>query len=68
MVMASIPGDYTPSWYPTSTADEWVIAFNRQQFLNYDYIWFLFKNISPYFWCSTGIGLCVGLSIAGAAW
>jgi hypothetical protein len=68
IVMASIPGDYTPSWYPKSTADEWVIAFNRQQFLNYDYIWFLFKNISPYFWCSTGIALCVGLSIAGAAW
>jgi V-type H+-transporting ATPase proteolipid subunit len=66
--MSSIPGDYTPSWYPSSTDDEWVIAFNRQQFLNYDYIWFLFKNISPYFWCTAGIGLCVGLSIAGAAW
>lgn len=66
--MSTIPGNYTPSWYPTSSADEWVIAFNRQQFINWDYIWFLFKNISPYYWSSVGIGMCVGLSIGGAAW
>ncbi|KAK9830513.1 hypothetical protein WJX72_012156 [[Myrmecia] bisecta] len=36
--------------------------------INWDYLFFLFKNISPYFWAATGIYLCVGLSVLGAAW
>lgn len=67
--MSSLSADgYTPSWYPKTVKDEWILAFNDRQFIHWNYIWFLFKNISPYFWSSVGIALCVGLSIGGAAW
>ncbi len=36
--------------------------------IDWKYLGFLFTNISPYFWSSIGIALCVGLSILGAAW
>lgn len=43
-------------------------ALSRGQLINWDYLGFLFKQISPYFFASLGISLAVGLSIAGAAW
>ena len=36
--------------------------------IDWAYLGFLFKQISPYFFACLGISLAVGLSIAGAAW
>jgi hypothetical protein len=39
-----------------------------ERFIDWPHLWLLFRNISPYFWAVTGIALCVGTSILGAAW
>lgn len=38
------------------------------RFIDWPYLWLLFRNISPYFWAVVGIAICVGTSILGAAW
>jgi hypothetical protein len=41
---------------------------SSDRFIDWPYLWLLFRNISPYFWAVTGVALCVGTSILGAAW
>lgn len=38
------------------------------KFIDYDWLWLLFRHISPYFWAAMGIALSCGMSILGAAW
>lgn len=39
-----------------------------QYFIDWPYLWYLFRNISPYFWAQLGSALCVTMSILGASW
>lgn len=45
-----------------------IIRHATDRFIDWPYLWLLFKNISPYFWAVIGVALCVGTSILGAAW
>ncbi len=38
------------------------------KFIDYFWLWFLFRNMSPYFWAALGVVMAVGMSILGASW
>jgi hypothetical protein len=44
------------------------VCRSPDRFIDYDWLWFLFRHISPYFWAALGVALAVGMSILGAAW
>jgi V-type H+-transporting ATPase 21kDa proteolipid subunit len=39
-----------------------------EKFIDYEWLWTLFQNISPYFWAAMGVVIAVAMSILGAAW
>eukprot|EP00210_Caulerpa_lentillifera_P002776 g2652.t1 len=41
---------------------------DEDKFIDWEYAGMLFRYVSPYYWTYTGIAICVGLSILGAAW
>lgn len=41
---------------------------DEDRFIDWEYAFLLFRNISPYYWTYLGIACSVGLSILGAAW
>lgn len=45
-----------------------VVLFTTLLVVDLEYLFFVFSNISPYFWSALGLIQCVGLSILGAAW
>jgi hypothetical protein len=38
------------------------------RFIDYAWLWLLFRATSPYFWSAYGVAFAVGMSILGAAW
>ncbi|KXZ52829.1 hypothetical protein GPECTOR_8g212 [Gonium pectorale] len=59
-------------WFYIPVTIAWVCFLisvgSPSRFIDYDWLWFLFRNMSPYFWAALGVALAVGMSILGAAW
>jgi hypothetical protein len=59
-------------WFYIPVTISWVCFLigvgSPERFIDYDWLWFLFRHISPYFWAALGVALAVGMSILGAAW
>lgn len=59
-------------WFYLPVTISWVVftiaVGSPDRFIDYDWLWLLFRSISPYFWSAMGVALCVGMSILGASW
>ncbi|KAL6758031.1 vacuolar proton-ATPase subunit C [Haematococcus lacustris] len=66
----SLASPITWIWAPVTIS--WICFVisvgSPDKFIDYDWLWFLFRNITPYFWAALGVALAVGMSILGAAW
>ena len=66
--MATNPLYY--AWVPSTIATACFIigVGSPDRFIDWPYLWFLFRHINPYFFAVLGVALCVGMSVLGAAW
>ena len=59
-------------WFYLPVSIAWICFMisvgSPDRFIDWDYLWFLFRNMTPYFWSALGVVLAVGMSILGAAW
>lgn len=59
-------------WFYLPTTIAWTVFIiavgSPDRFIDYDWLWLLFRSMSPYFWSALGVALCVGMSILGASW
>jgi len=58
------------AWVPSTIATACFIigVGSPDRFIDWPYLWFLFRHINPYFFAVLGVALCVGMSVLGAAW
>lgn len=59
-------------WFYLPVAITWACFLigvgSPDRFIDYPWLWFLFRHITPYFWAALGVAMAVGMSILGAAW
>lgn len=56
---------------PIVTISWWIFIIavgDPDRFIDWPYLWMLFRHINPYFWAQLGTAICVAMSILGASW
>lgn len=60
------------AWFYLPVTITWIVFLiavgSPDRFIDYDWLWLLFRATSPYFWTTFGVAFAVGMSILGAAW
>lgn len=60
------------SWFYLPITIAWIVFIiavgSPDRFIDYAWLWLLFRATSPYFWTTFGVAFAVGMSILGAAW
>lgn len=60
------------TWFYMPVLVTWIVFIiavgDPKKFIDYNWLWLLFRSMSPYFWSALGVAFAVGLSILGAAW
>lgn len=60
------------AWFYLPVTIAWVCFIiavgSPDRFIDYGWLWLLFRATSPYFWTAFGVAFAVGMSVLGAAW